>query len=835
MRPFIKGESFYNVIARAIPDFAETEYPLFVEFVTAFLRFLEQERTFTTEHIYPEYGTTTDSTVQVTDQLGGPLFEARKLLEYRDADSSLDEFKTHFLAMFGKSFPTYQYVPTDLFIRSLRQFYQNKGTVDSFQWLFRVLFNEEAEVYFPRNDILKASDGTWSAPVSLKVTSPTNNHPNKDVAIFYVGQRIQTTTGSAQVESVVTTVVGQSYNQNIVINELTLKFSSILGAFLPGQDLFNIDSSTVVHTVILPVIMDVVVNSGGSNYAIGDVVTFSEGPGGGYGYGAFGIVSIVSNTAINGVTVTNGGDGYLVGEPITFVSVSGHGATAIVSEVVYGEFELEDGSGFFLNEDNATRFQLEDQNMLLLELVIDPFVNATATVLIDDPDYGVDTGVVSMDGVVIDSEISYALAALDEKPFMHPWVFTDPAETVAELANALANVAFTSNTFFTDGPATVFAIANAADSTTDALNANIEATIIRAPVEEGGKVGALYLKDFIGLNLFATGLILKQSGNGVLQLGSVFTDGSANIIGSNTVFTAVCKANCHLRFDTGATAVVRAVVNDTFLVTYAPVTAGAVAYAIVPTANVIAITAQTQRYYGKIKTVEMLTNGVGYQHPPALFADSLSAQAQGYFHLNPDPVSPVDTESSNNEVVASAHQISVFAAAILTPQQSAGQIEQVKMLNSGVNYQDANAIVVTASHTYPITGANAALTAETGALTQYPGQYTTSRGFLSADKFLEDAFYYNDYTYVIRAAESFDRYADILLKLLHPAGFHVLGSVVDVLTSLFIVPDAIMVLRERVPLPLTIKILDADWGNGTGMPRTIGSIEAVYDGDHDLP
>ena len=138
MRPFVKGESFYNLIARAIPDFCEADYPLFVEFVTAFLRYLEQARTFEDKTVYPEYGTSPNSVIQVTTTVGGPLYEARKLLEYRDADSSLAEFKTHFLSMFGKNFPTYQYVPTDLFVRSLRQFYQAKGTVESFQWLFRV-------------------------------------------------------------------------------------------------------------------------------------------------------------------------------------------------------------------------------------------------------------------------------------------------------------------------------------------------------------------------------------------------------------------------------------------------------------------------------------------------------------------------------------------------------------------------------------------------------------------------------------------------------------------------------------------------------------------------
>src|SRR6185369_9273723 len=96
--------------------------------------------------------------------------------------------------------------------------------------------------YFPREDILKPSDATWSAPITLKVSSPLFGRPNSDVPKFYIGQRVQTDTGSGQVESIITNIVGQAFNQNLVVNELNLKFDSILGSFSPGQQLVNLDS-----------------------------------------------------------------------------------------------------------------------------------------------------------------------------------------------------------------------------------------------------------------------------------------------------------------------------------------------------------------------------------------------------------------------------------------------------------------------------------------------------------------------------------------------------------------------------------------------------------------
>ena len=115
-----------------------------------------------------------------------------------------------------------------------------------------------------------------------------------------------------------------------------------------------------------------------------------------------------------------------------------------------------------------------------------------------------------------------------------------------------------------------------------------------------------------------------------------------------------------------------------------------------------------------------------------------------------------------------------------------------------------------------------------------PGQFTTSRGFLSADKYLEDASFYNDYTYVIRVGESFDRYKDILLKLVHPAGFQPLGRFVDVLEAPVTIPPASMAERTRTELPLGMLIGDPGWGNGPTEPATIISLETAHDGTVDI-
>jgi hypothetical protein len=790
MRPFKEGESLQTIVQTAIPDFVESDYPLFVQYIAAFARFLESKRTFANTSISPEFGAVTNGIVQTTVTEGGPAYEARKLLEYRDVATTLDEFTSHFLGMFAKNFPRHTHISADMLVASLRDFYRGKGTVESVAWFFRALFDEDADVYFPREDVLRASDGTWDAPVTIKVTAPITNPltgviaPNTDVPRFYIGQRVETDTGSAQVENVTTTIVGQSFNQNLLVNELTLKQDTILGVFLPGQSLHNVDSDVAVYTRVFAVIGDVIVSSGGSNYEPGDIVTFSEGPTGGGGFGATGVVAAVAGTALNGVNVLDGGDGYVTGLPVTFTSTSGSGAEATISEVVFGEFLLEDDTGYFVLEDDGSgsgRFTLEDKNTLVLELLIDPFTNASATVTADSADYGAATGVTQLNGVVLDTTTETALAAVNEKPFMHPWVFTNALHTTAELANASAVLTLTSNAAPFANALFVFALSTPQDKTTNSTNATIKANVIVSDTTVNAGENTLYLKTFTGLDLFDAGLTLKQAGNGVTQQGTVTTDGSATVTGSNTKFS-VLSPNTHLRFADGSQHVIRSVANNTVLTTFVPtgVTLAANTWSVVPVGVVTQVTPQAQRFYGKIKTITLTNAGENYKTPPFVSANSMSADVQTLFYYDPDTLS----------VLPAGGQIHVYRLATLVASQDAGQVTKVKILNGGVNYLDANSVIITAIHGDSRTGKDATFAPVFGAITSYPGRYITSRGWLSADKFLQDGDFFNDFTYVVRVAESFDRYKDILLKLIHPAGFKALGEFVETQEALTMTPGA---------------------------------------------
>ncbi len=770
MRPYANGENFYNLIHTALPDFTEAEYPLFVQFIESFLAYYEQSRTTREDAVYPEYGESAGVTQSVTTAYGLPGSEIRRLMSYRDVDSSIDEFTSHFMAMFAKNFPQHTYIPPALLVRMLRTFYQSKGTTDAVEWFFRTIFNKAAQVYFPREDILRASDGTWYAPITLKVSAPVDGSDNDNVSSYYVGQRIVSATGSAQVENVTTTILGQAYQQRVVINEITLKYDTILGTFTPGQTVRNIDSDVEVVTTVLPVISSVTVGSGGSEYAIGDLIVFSEGPSAGEGYGALGQVAGVSNSAISGVTVLDGGDGYVTGLPVTFTSTTGTGARGEVESVIYGNLVLENDvdGGYLLSEQQNTNeldyVILEDQNVIIFGLSIEPFVNATATVTIATANYGTSTGVSQLNGISIDSPLETALIAGSTAPFMHPWVIV--GANTAVLANSLAVVSPTSaNNLFTSA-SEVIRIAGVTDASTNATSSGAKANVIVSDIFASQDTNRLYLSNLTGgETLDWTGAVIKQSGNGTPLVGTVSVSStiSANVVGVDTNFTETLRPNMHVRFGQGTHAVVQAVTNATFFTTMNPVGAVITAntYAMVPTGSVLEYTLQSQRYYGKIRKVKLLSAGNRYGSVVPVSV-SLSAQAQEITVFNGSTFVPADG-------------IGLYEQAVLRANKGTGQVSKVKILNSGVNYTDADAVVITAIHGSGIEGEEAEFSPVFGALTYYPGAFTTSRGFVSADKYLQDSVYYNDYTYVVRVSESFDRYKRLLLHLMHPAGFQALG------------------------------------------------------------
>ena len=179
-------------------------------------------------------------------------------------------------------------------LKNLRDFYQSKGTENSFRLLFRLVFGEDIDLYLPSDDMLRASVGEWEQRTTLRLQVPTTdvltNEP-RDVSDI-VGQQItgQTSGATAVVERAQTIIyAGSAF--------VEADISSKIGTFEADEfvRIAYVDSETnSAITISLQnygLISSIDVVDGGSNYAVGDQVSV----GGSNGIGTIARVSEVDS------------------------------------------------------------------------------------------------------------------------------------------------------------------------------------------------------------------------------------------------------------------------------------------------------------------------------------------------------------------------------------------------------------------------------------------------------------------------------------------------------------------------------------------------------------
>lgn len=103
-----------------------------------------------------------------------------------------------------------------------------------------------------------------------------------------------------------------------------------------------------------------------------------------------------------------------------------------------------------------------------------------------------------------------------------------------------------------------------------------------------------------------------------------------------------------------------------------------------------------------------------------------------------------------------------------------GRIKRIAVRDQGTNYL----IPPTADFSESAAGTGATATVNLGAIFTADGFFGNNDGKLSSNKFIQDSFYYQDYSYVLRTEVTIDRWLEIIKKVIHPAGLKVFGEVV---------------------------------------------------------
>lgn len=99
---------------------------------------------------------------QYLEEVDGPSYAIDQLLYLRDIDAISDEFIEFLQREFAQNVPKTLKADKRKLYKHIVDLYRSRGSIPSFVSGFSLLFDEQIELYYPRVDILKPSDGKWS-------------------------------------------------------------------------------------------------------------------------------------------------------------------------------------------------------------------------------------------------------------------------------------------------------------------------------------------------------------------------------------------------------------------------------------------------------------------------------------------------------------------------------------------------------------------------------------------------------------------------------------------------------------------------------------------------
>lgn len=240
------------------------------------------------------------------------LRTSANLINYRDLEKSVDKFADYL------KFELYQSIPNEvsgdklLLAKKIRDFYQSKSHESSYRYLFKSLFNQEIEIVYPGEDIIRVSDGKFVKNKILR-TNITGDIFN------FLFKTIRGSTSEAIANVIDIKLV---YVSAVQVAEMTL--SLVSGTFINGETIYDISDPTLT-TTLYGVISGFTINNPGTGYTEGDTLQVN-----GDGQGAIVSVSSVYDSPIDALKINSYGQGYRLNTYATVDNTGTNGTGLIV-------------------------------------------------------------------------------------------------------------------------------------------------------------------------------------------------------------------------------------------------------------------------------------------------------------------------------------------------------------------------------------------------------------------------------------------------------------------------------------------------------------------------
>ena len=287
------------LLKEQVPEFIKTEHPMFVTFLEKYYKFMDEQ-----------YGNVNNYS--------------------SDIDQSSDAFLDKWRGALVSDFPKSTSLNRQFFYKHAKDFYESKGSRRSIEAWFRILYDENVDISYPYQYVLKPSDGIYSVERAVKIQEAEHGGGSLEPLSLEgkkVDIRYKETTGTVTITKTTNASVKRVEKNTYQTNGLTLQRYELILAFDDAG------------------------------------VTTINGPGAGLV-----ATATISSGAVTAITVSNGGTGYNAAPPITIKSGGGTGATAhalVSGGIITGIVVDSAGSGY------TSAPTVEDNNTTIKSYVVD--------------------------------------------------------------------------------------------------------------------------------------------------------------------------------------------------------------------------------------------------------------------------------------------------------------------------------------------------------------------------------------------------------------------------------------------------------------------------------
>ena len=436
----ITGGTSYATATVLVEDLGHTTPRMFIS---------SQQRFETGETVT---GGTSGASGVVTRYRANPVQNIQQLLAYSDIDNTIYDFIEEFRKSFMEGIPSN--LATGINKRNLekhiRELYRRKGTKEAAKLFMRILLDENAEVFYPNQYMMKASGADWDKPTIIRCETV-----GSAIADELIGQSItgQNSDAIALVESssIFSATGGVSY--------IEFELSNITGTFEVDETIYGISSVEDVQYdfIIRQINSTVTISNDGILYSVSDDIDTDSDILIGSG-DITAKVGAVERGSVSGVVVDDAGTNYELGDLAVFIdngSEAGLVDPAIAEvTVIHGNIIDETDSDIILQESGTSTF-VDLFNVLLEE----------GTVTAEEPYavYGTDT--------------TYS----DAVGYYYPIHLTNYAAEDATIVNAKASVNGTtsaSTTVTLDGNAGTIAVGMRLKGNSISVSETVTVTVV---------------------------------------------------------------------------------------------------------------------------------------------------------------------------------------------------------------------------------------------------------------------------------------------------------------------------------------------------------------------